>query len=73
MCKVRTQKAESTEFNIESEVLSPLLFIIFMDKCLREVKIGENGEEALLYADDVVVMANSKTNIKDVAKRGGTQ
>ena len=70
--KVRTQKVESAEFSIESgvrqgDVLSPLLFIIFMDKCIRDVKIGENGEETLLYADDVVVMANSKTNIQDVA------
>ena len=72
--KVRTQKIESAEFNIESgvrqgDVLSPLLFIIFMDKCIRDVRIGENGEETLLYADDVVVMANSRTDVQDVAKR----
>ena len=72
--KVRTQKVESAEFSIESgvrhgDVLSSLLFIIFMDKCIRDVKIGENGEETLLYADDLVVMANSKTNIQDVANR----
>ena len=72
--KVRTQKVESAEFSIESgvrqgDVLSPILFIIFMNKCIRDVKIGDNGEETLLYADDVVVMANSKTNIQDVANR----
>ena len=72
--KVRTQEVESAEVSIESgvrqeDVLSPLLLIAFMDKCIRDVKIGENGEKTLLYADDVVVMVNSKTNIQDVAKR----
>ena len=39
--KVRTQKVEIAEFSIESgvrqgDVLSPLLLIIFMDKCIRD-------------------------------------
>ena len=42
--RVRTQKVESAEFSIESGVrqgdaLSPLLFIIFMDKCIIDMKI----------------------------------
>ena len=73
-CKVGTQKVESTEFNIESgvrqgDVLSPLLFIIFMNKCVRDVKIEKNGEQTLLYAADVVVMVNSRTDMQDVVKR----
>ena len=40
-----------------------------MDKCIRDVRIGENGEETLLYADDVVVMANSRSDMQDVANR----
>ena len=40
-----------------------------MEKCTRDVRIGETGEEALLYADDVVVMVNSRTDMQDVAKR----
>ena len=76
--KVRTQKVERAEFSIESEVrqgdvLSPLLFIIFMDKCLRDVRIGENGEETLLCADDVVVMANSKQTCRLWQTDGGAQ
>ena len=73
-CKVGTQKVESTEFNIESgvkqgDVISPLLFITFMNKCVRDVKIGKNGEQTLLFAVDVVVMVNSRTDMQDVVKR----
>ena len=76
--KVRTQKVESAELSIESgvrqgDVLSTFLFIIFIDKCIRDVKIGENREETLLCADDVVVMANSKTTYRMWQTGGGTQ
>jgi len=72
--KVRTQKVESAGFNIEpgvrqGDVLSPLLFMIFTDKCIREVRIGASGEETLLYTNDVVVVANTRADIQDVAKR----
>ena len=40
-----------------------------MDKCVRDLRIGENGEETVLYADGVVVKANSRSDKKDVAKR----
>ena len=72
--KVRTQNIESEAFNIDSgvrqgDVLSPLLFIIFMNRCKRDVMIELNGEETLLYADDVVVMASSSTNVQEAATR----
>ena len=38
----------------QGDVLSPLLFIIFMDLCFRDIGVGEHREEALAYADDVV-------------------
>ena len=71
---MKTSKIESEAFSIESgvrqgDVLSPLLFIIFMDRCIRDVTIGQNGEETVMYADDVVVVANSLTNIQEVASR----
>ena len=44
-----------------------------MDKCIRDVRIGAIGEETLLYADDVVVVANSRANIQGVPKDGGRQ
>ena len=40
-----------------------------MDKCIRDMRIGAIGEETLLYAIDVVVVANSRVDIQDVAKR----
>ena len=40
-----------------------------MDKCIRDVRMRAIGEETLLYADDVVVVANSTADIQDVAKR----
>ena len=72
--KERTRQVESAEFNIKSgvrqgDVLSLLLFIIFMNKCIREARVGENGERTLQYMDDVVAMANSETDILDVVKR----
>ena len=72
--KVNTSKIESEAVSIESGVrqgdaLSPLLLIIFMDRCIRDVTIGENGEETVMHADDVVVVANSLTNSQEVASR----
>ena len=72
--KVKTSKIESKAVSIESgmrqgDVLSPLLLIIFMDRCIGDVTIAQNGEETVMYADDVVVVANSLTNSQEVASR----
>ena len=72
--KVMTQGIESKSFDIKSgvrqgDVLSPLLFIIFMDKCLRDIRAGAVGEETVMYADDVAVIADSAADVQDVASR----
>ena len=72
--KVTTQGIESDWFEIKSgvrqgDVLSPLLFIIFIDKCLRDISTGINNEETVVYADDVVVFADSVDDIRNVANR----
>ena len=71
---VKTQGIESATFPIETgvrqgDVLSPLLFIIFMDKCIRDVGIGIHGEETLMYADDVAVLLDSPGSLQEVANR----
>ena len=72
--KVKTQGIESDHFHIGSgvrqgDVLSPLLFIIYMDKCVRDIGVGHFGEETLIYADDVVVLADSVEDLQDIASR----
>ena len=69
-----TQGIESDWFEIKSgvrqrDVLSPLLFIIFMDKCLRDIKMGITNEETVMYADDVVVFADSVDDTRNVTNR----
>ena len=72
--KVTTQGIESDWFEITSgfrqgDVLSPLLFFKFMDKCLRDIRTGINNEETVMYADDVVVFADMVDDIRNVANR----
>ena len=55
--KVRGRDLESNWFEIETgvrqgDVLSPLLFIIFMDSCARDLGVAESSVETLMYADD---------------------
>ena len=42
------------------------MFIIFMDKCIRETSPGQN-QEVLAYADDVVVMTDNIQELQEVA------
>ena len=70
--KVRGRDLESNWFEIETgvrqgDVLSPLLFIIFMDSCARDLGVAESSVETLMYADDVAVIANSIEEIQSVA------
>ena len=46
----------------QGSVLSPLLFIIVMDVITREIQDGLPWE--LLYADDIVLMADSEDELK---------
>ena len=52
----------SDELNIKVGVLSPLLFIIFMETLLREFKVGCPWE--LIYAEDLVLMAETLEDLK---------
>ena len=58
-------------FGIETDVrqgdgLSPLLYIIFMDKCVRDTK-PQPSHQVLAYADDVAVMVDTVQELHDGA------
>ena len=50
----------------QGNVISPLLFILFMDKCMRNTGVGRFHEETLAYADDVAVIADSITDLQEI-------
>ena len=65
---VRTKQGYSTEFEVkvgvhQGSVLSPLLFVAVMEVVTRRVKEGLPWE--LLYADDLVLMAQSKEELRE--------
>ena len=71
--KVKGDNIDSSWFSIETGVrqggvISPLLFIIYMDKCMREICRDET-EETLAYADDVAVIASSPEGLQNAVDR----
>ena len=69
--KVRMNGRESRAFNVkvgvhQGSVLSPLLFIIVLEALSREFREGLPRE--LLYADDLVLIAESKELLLEVRK-----
>ena len=51
-CKVRNPESQSGSFEIMSgvkqgDVISPLLLILFVDKCMRNIGVGRYHEETM--------------------------
>ena len=71
--KVKLKSNDTEWFEIKTGVrqggvLSPLLFIIFMDYCMKE--IGRNNEEiTLAYADDIAIICDSERNLQCMAEK----
>jgi hypothetical protein len=60
----------------QGDAISPVLFNIVLKKVVREaaldkegVKLGENNIGILAYADDIVLMADSKDKLKEQSKQ----
>ena len=45
-------------------VLSPLLFIIFMDNIMKRANQEENSIEELMFADDFVLIADDQIRLQ---------
>ena len=44
----------------QGSVLSPILFIIYMDKIIRQIEQRNFQEESFAYADDIAQVTNNK-------------
>ncbi|MBJ3201398.1 hypothetical protein JGB54_23260, partial [Salmonella enterica subsp. enterica serovar Agona] len=71
---VRTTYGNSESFDVkvglhQGSVLSPLLFVIVMDVITKEVREGLPWE--VLYADDLVLVAESEEKLKVSAEMEG--
>ena len=47
-------------------LLSPLLFIIFMDNIMRRANQEENSIDELLFADDLVLIAEDQSRLQEM-------
>ena len=47
-------------------VLSPLLFIIFMDNIMKRANQEENSIEELMFADDLVLIAEDQSRLQEM-------
>ena len=62
---------ESEWFDISTgvkkgDVVSPLLFIIFMDEYMRGMGVRLNQDETLIYAEDVAVVADCIADLQEL-------
>ena len=69
-CRVKTANENEDWFEVKTgvrqgSVLSPLLFIMFLDKCMREKIDDAERIIDLLYADDHVIIANSIEDLQN--------
>ncbi len=66
---VRTQFGEENWLDVntgvrQGGVISPLLFIHFMDKCMKELRL-EEGVTTPAYTDDIELVANNPTALQN--------
>lgn len=49
-------------------ILSPLLFIVHWDQCMKEICIHEKRENTFEFADDVAVVTENDRNLQNAIK-----
>jgi hypothetical protein len=72
--KVRSDGSDSGWFQVrtgvkQGGVLSPLLFVIYMDSVLRSVCTNEDNEITLAYADDIALVTDSEEALQAALNR----
>ena len=68
---VRTREGETDWFEVKCGlrqgcVLSPMLFIIFMDNIMKRANQEENNIEELMFADDLVLIAEDQIRLQEM-------
>ena len=75
---VRTREGETDWFEVKCGlrqgcVLSPLLFIIFLDNIMKRANQEENSIEELMFADDIVLIAEDQIRLQETVSNLGQQ
>src|SRR6201990_3668881 len=53
----------------QGSVLSPMLFALYLDNCLKRICIKENREGTLVFADDAAVIISGTEDLQEAVNR----